>query len=203
MAGGPCRWVDSPELIVPAACVQVVGNDALYDVFGLDRLEAVGGNLDIMYNARIASLTSVRSLRAVGGRVAINDNPSLTVISSLPVVASRDLVIRNNARLTAVNGLAALTTLRGSLIIADNPLLGGAWGLQQLAMVGLAAKIQRNAVLNSLTFLANVRPVFSMVCANGQTATVPTAYRTWVTDGNTQLLSSNTACNGNCSCPAA
>jgi hypothetical protein len=57
--------------------LQIIANEAIVDLTGLDSLAAVGGELMIIENETLASLAGLGALESVGGNLIVTDNELL------------------------------------------------------------------------------------------------------------------------------
>ncbi len=111
--------------------VTICGIDII-NLFGLNVLTAVGGNLNINHNDSLHSLTGLENLLNINGTLTIGHkntpwgsggNPSLNSLSGLDNLISvgGDLNIGANSNLMSLTSLDNLTIIEGSLCIGGGP----------------------------------------------------------------------------------
>jgi len=100
-----------------------IGDSALADVDGLDRLRVIDGTLNFFRNPGLVDLHGLRNLESVGGEVLVHHNPELASLSDLERLhATGGLLVSSNANLTQLD-LDRLATVTGDLRIISNPAL--------------------------------------------------------------------------------
>jgi hypothetical protein len=155
--------------------LNVLKNDALISLAGLENLMTVTNDLIIgeqqdivglsaveqkpfLGNNLLESLQGLNNLERVGGDLAIGFNDaliSLAGLESLKTVGGR-LDIFESLSLTSLAGLSALTSVEGNIFIYDNAALETLTGLNAIIEVGDRLEIFRNNALMSLTGLESL-----------------------------------------------
>jgi hypothetical protein len=138
--------------------LDIVNNDILTGINGLQKITSLGGRLYIWDNALLPNLNGLQNLTSVGGGLYVFENASLTNLDSLQnlTLVKGDLHINGDASLTNVNGLQNITSVEGGLDIGGNGSLANLNGLQRLTMVGTILMIQQNDLLTNLDGLQNL-----------------------------------------------
>lgn len=113
------------------SCTRIDGNVVIHgnnisDLSGLDRVDAIGGDLNIWGNPSLASLSGLKVLSFIGGNMYIYGNDLITDLTGLDSLdyLGGDLTVEGNAVLQSLKGLGNLSP--GSiknLYIVSNPLL--------------------------------------------------------------------------------
>ncbi len=111
--------------------VHIFGNKYLKNIWALERLEEVGGNLTIggvsnhYSNGDLYTLEGLENLTFVGGDVNIINNDKLVSLSGLDSLASigGDLWITHNDSLYCIDGMISLDSFDNELHIYRNPML--------------------------------------------------------------------------------
>jgi hypothetical protein len=88
----------------------ILNNDALTSLSGLENMKSVGGSTGILYNDGLTSFLGLENLDSIGG----------------------DLLIYNNYALTNLSGLESLTCIEGDLKINANNALSSLSGLDNI-----------------------------------------------------------------------
>ncbi|NKB71836.1 MAG: hypothetical protein GKR89_32570 [Candidatus Latescibacteria bacterium] len=111
-----------------------IDSTQLEDLAGLEGLQAVGGDIIVRGNNRLASLEGLKGLQEVAGGLIVEDN---------------DVLLR-------LQGLGGLEKIGGSLHLRGNQVLKGTEGLENLFFVGGGLYIEENGNLASLGGLLNL-----------------------------------------------
>ncbi|MFD2571790.1 putative Ig domain-containing protein [Spirosoma soli] len=145
--------------------LRILNNTSLTSVSGLSALRQVGTSLIIQNNAVLPNLSGLQSLTSVEGLLTIRDNAALTSISSLSALrqVGASLTIQNNAVLPNLSGLQSLTSVQNLLTIQDNAALTSISSLSALRQVGASLRIQNNAVLPNLSGLQSLTSVQNLL----------------------------------------
>lgn len=116
------------EAAALAGCAAIAGDlvigpsFALSSLAPLQRIEEVGGSLEIASNAALAGVF-LPGLRRVAGSVTIESNLQAETVSLHHLVeVGGDLVVQGNRSLVRLD-LGALTSVRGRLQVSDHPAL--------------------------------------------------------------------------------
>jgi hypothetical protein len=128
------------EAAALAGCAAITGDlvigpsFALSSVTALERIEEVGGSLEIASNAALAGVF-LPGLRRVAGSVTIESNLQAETVSLHHLIdVGGDLVVEGNRSLVRLD-LSALATVRGRLQVSDHPVLDSV-SLDALASAG-------------------------------------------------------------------
>jgi len=134
-------------LVSVSGRLSIFGNAQLTNVDGFPALEQVG-QLDIMSNDSLLAIDGLNALTATDSYLLIRLNYKLTSIRGLGNLRSvgENLFISNNWELAEISSLSALTRVGGDLIIADT-VLDNLDGLSGLVEVGGGVNIQQNSYL--------------------------------------------------------
>lgn len=115
----------------------IVQGIASADLEALSRLETVGGDVTILDNYQLVSLTGLRSLRTVGHDLVIRGNTALVSLGTDALEAVQSgLLVEGNVSLERLVGLQKIEKLENALRIIDNDRLTDLVGLEGLREVG-------------------------------------------------------------------
>lgn len=133
------------------AYLNVVSNDALPNLLGLDSLSKIN-SLNIVENSNLQDLSGLGSLTHVDGGYSYEDEGG--------VVLTWGLGINRNSKLQNLTGLNNLQTVTGYLSIIENEQLANLSGLDSLQFLyaGLLW-IEHNPVLLNLDALSNLKAI--------------------------------------------
>jgi hypothetical protein len=104
----------------------IIGNDSLTSLTGLEGLDSIGGGLSIGCNAALTSLAGPEGLTYIGGSLSIGYNNALTNLTGLDnidVGSINDLYINNNTLLSTCEVQSIcnyLVSPNGTIEIHDN-----------------------------------------------------------------------------------
>lgn len=133
-----------------AAQISIVGNDALTDLAGLERLVDLRSVLTIASNASLTSLAGLDHLVTASRTIMIRSNRSLTSLAALDHLRTAVLIeISGNAALPRV-APAALEKVDGRVLINNNAALT-AVELPALTTVGDYMQLSGNGALTSVS----------------------------------------------------
>jgi hypothetical protein len=143
-------------LVSTSAQFTFIGNNALSNFSGLDNLTHIG-NLAVMGNPALSSLTGLGSLQSIQWDLMLVSNGSLANFDGLTnlEMIGRDLDIKSNNSLVYLNGLENLNTVGRSVIIESNLNLRSVQGLENLQMI-FSLQIYHNPVLSNIEGLKNI-----------------------------------------------
>ena len=131
--------------------LRVAGNQSLATLEGLDSLEDVIADFEIVDNDALSSLDGLQSLRTVDREMLIEHNDSLVSLEGMPNVERiGELIIRDNDSLTNLHGCPAPETL--SLDVGANDALTSLDGIPQHSRLEYLG-VRDNVSLRSLTAL--------------------------------------------------
>ncbi len=111
----------------------IQGND-ITNLYGLSVLTSIGGDLGILFNAFLKSLSGLDNITSIG----------------------EDVIIYHNDSLTSLSGFEGLTSIESYLIITGNDALTSIAELNNVTSTGAYIKIEENNALTSLTGLDNM-----------------------------------------------
>jgi len=146
-------------------------NPLLSNLYALNSLTTINGDLSIVCNDSLTSLTGLEGLTSIGGGISIMYNNSLTSLTGLENLTSIDgnLLIGDryfgNASLPNLSGLEDLTTIKGGVGICSNPSMTSLTGLENLTSIGQSLSIgdwsgeAGNASLPNLTGLEGLTAI--------------------------------------------
>ncbi|MEM6429023.1 MAG: hypothetical protein AAF708_07265 [Deinococcota bacterium] len=178
----PPNFVDDPNNYF-----QIIDNDALSSLSGLDKLERVEAGLLIADNDGLSSLAGMPALEQPGG-LTLSRNPQLTSLTGLENITDiGSLSIFANPQLTSLAGLDGISS-GDRLGIISNDVLSSLDGLEDIPWN--AVQITDNPVLSSveLTNLAtSITSVFiernTMLSTITLNSTAPSSTGTlWITE---------------------
>ncbi|WP_034057934.1 hypothetical protein [Lacinutrix jangbogonensis] len=143
----------------------VLSSQAQVNDFAAENYNTIDGDLLIGFNASstqmsdITSLSQLTSIRAIGGKLNISNNPILSNIEGLNALNFiRGLEFRKNAIITTLSPLVNVLELT-FLQVEDNDALKNMEGLSGVANIQQYAIVRRNADLLSLNGLNNLEAI--------------------------------------------
>jgi hypothetical protein len=173
--------------------LQIISDQNLATLDGLQGLESVGGDLIVGSNDSLTTLDGLSSLQIVAGTIRVNDNPALTSVAALGQVTSSysleisrddaltkvaisgvpsergDVTIWSNQNLVEVTALAA--TSIGTLTVVGNPQLTSIKGLSSITATH-DLTVTNNTSLQELEGLQNVAQAAMVTIQNCPITTV-------------------------------
>lgn len=141
--------------------LQFLYNSALSNAIGLENLTEIGGSFSLIENYFMVSLVGLNNLTTVGGDLILHKNNVLlttNAFSSLESVGGA-LVIDTNPKLNSLSGLANLNTIGSNCEISNNPLLTEVIGMESVSSIGGTFYIYNNEVLSSLDGLSGLESI--------------------------------------------
>jgi len=116
-------------------------------------------NICIDENTSESFLDKYRGLKVVEGNIEIVNSQfrNLAALNQLELIKG-NLIIRSNASLVELSGLESLRVVEGDIILSQNKQLANLKGLQSLTKT-TSFTIERNALIDSLSDLTNIREV--------------------------------------------
>lgn len=158
--------------------LNILDNDNLTTLDGLENITDVGGWLRIgnhdewpWGNNALKSISSLVSLKRVGGGCIIGNNSTLTSLEGLDSLEliGGDLTIVNNP-LKDLSGLGSLDSINGDLEITFNPSLKTFNGVEELLYIGGYFEATYNDSLLNMTGMENIVniPMHMVVIGNQQ-----------------------------------
>lgn len=139
----------------------VITGTNIVNLYGLNGLNSIGGDLSFLYNAALSNLTGMEGLTTIGGSLILIENYILTSMSGLNNLASveGDVVIQQNNVLISMNGLNSLASVGDALAIGLNPKMTSLSGLDNLNSIESFLGIIDNPILSSITGLENLTSI--------------------------------------------
>jgi hypothetical protein len=152
---------DTLTELVGAHCLErITGTLAINNNPSLERIDDAltglhsVGNMFVMDNPALVSLTGLRALERIESRAIVGDNPVLVELRFDALTAVGENLTVGGASLPNLLGLSSLTEVGGLLTISNSDSLVDLDGLQNLATAGLTSysglHIMRNTALLSL-----------------------------------------------------
>ena len=131
--------------------LQILSNAQVETITGFAELDSVGGFFNFQNNAALTAVPVFDALTNAGG-IGISINAALTAIPTFSkITTTQNVSITNNIGLTAISGFNALTRITNfDLTITDNAQLETIAGFDVLERVERAFGIERNVKLTTL-----------------------------------------------------
>ena len=120
-----------------------IGGSNIHNLYGLNSVSTIEGNVMINNNDSLCSLSGLDSLNYIEGRLSIGYWEGIY-----------------NQSLTSLNGLEGLDSIGGNLEIIRNPVLVSLAGLTNLTSLRETLTLIENDSLRSLAGLDNINPTF-------------------------------------------
>ena len=155
-------------------CLETIGGDfdiennigrpvnVITAISGFEKLSSVNGNLKIVANPDLKSITGFSALSSVGG-ILFNLNRALSSIPAFTSLSSVDgnFFIRSMPSLASISSFPALSSVGGDFSIRDNSVLTNISGFDSLDSGGIAgtSKVNDNDMLDCQTPNPNFSPV--------------------------------------------
>lgn len=136
----------------------IVEGSMIVDFSGLDDLEVLNGDLRVIGNGALTSLTGLSGLTAIGGYFNVSDNPALVTLGgldSLKTISGYALLYGNSA-LTDLSGLSALVAVGGYLEINECDAVVSLAGLESLTSLGEDLDLRNNDALSDISALSKL-----------------------------------------------
>jgi len=136
----------------------IVINNSLKTLAGLENLISVGGYLTFCYNPVLNSLSGLERLKNVSGCLMIFENdflPNLTGLDSLRFIGG-EMHITNCNGLNSLDGLGSLDSINGDIGVGENPMLSDLNGLNGLTFINGGIYFLNNNALTTLKGLDNI-----------------------------------------------
>jgi len=141
-----------PKLQLVEGDITIDAENAGYsDLAGFDRLETIGGDLNLRDIAGLTDISGFATLEAIGGFFFLAENPTLTQVTGFTSLreVGEELAIFSNANLTDLSGFTALEILR-QLSISENQDLSSIQGFDKLSEVSENINISACPSLTSI-----------------------------------------------------
>ncbi|MBU2556109.1 MAG: T9SS type A sorting domain-containing protein [Bacteroidetes bacterium] len=147
----------SPELEIGG--LSISDNPKLHSLLGLESIVGLH-NLDIVNNDMLYSLQGLNSIEIVKSQVRIQKNQGLIDLTGLDNLSEleSDLLISLNDNLSSFYGLQKLATINGSLHIVGNQKLHSFSGLDSLKTINKILVIDDNETLTDISALEQLNP---------------------------------------------
>jgi hypothetical protein len=151
--------------------LSVIENSVLTTLSGLNQIQSIGGNLYCFFNPVLTSLNGLDGLTTLGAALDIWSNASLTSIG-MPLLTSIGgyMWIDNDYALVDLSGLDAVTQVSGFLNITTCNSLASLTGLSGLAQVGGSLSVTNNPALAHFTGLNSLGSVMGSMTITGNSA---------------------------------
>ncbi|SRX76068.1 cadherin repeat domain-containing protein [Aequorivita antarctica] len=143
------------------------------ETFGSNNYTAITGTLLIgsldNLNSQITDLSSLNTLKSIGGQLNIIQNERLAVLTGLQNIhtVTNDVNIAYNRGIHNLESLNGLTTLHRQLTITENLLLENFNGLQNLIEIDKDLRIWDNPALKNIDALTNLISVGDKIAISG------------------------------------
>lgn len=137
-------------------CTEIQGNiliglySDITNLDGLNQIERINGNFDIIYNFQLQNLHGLQNLTHVDGYLSIGANPLLVNLIGLESLThvQGDLAIASLENLNSLQGLNQLISVGGIMILSYLPNLVSLVPLNSLISIG-GLQINQNPLLES------------------------------------------------------
>ncbi len=140
--------------------VLIIGFENITNLFGLNVLTSIGGNLFVIDNQLLIDFSGLENLIEINGFFHIGDYDgiygitnssleSLTGLEGLKTIGGEFWIMWNEA-LTTISGISGLNSIGNDLIIMGNSSMTTLAGLEGLVSVGNNIKILANSSLTNL-----------------------------------------------------
>lgn len=132
-------------------------NENLKNLEGLNNLETVSGNINIINNDSLDSFKGLEKLKKIGGDLNISNNYSLKFLNGLNNLKTvRNFYLTDNFKLRNLTGLESLETITLDFTIEDNEVLNDLEGLNALEFIGGHLMIGNNYSIKNLNGIGPV-----------------------------------------------
>ena len=142
--------------------LQITGNFSLKNVSALSALTAIDGDLLVVFNPSLQSLSGFDNLQSLGtfGTLVIAGNDSLTDLQGLGALTTVDrLFIEENFLLEELTGIENLVSVADSASVSGNYHLLNLDGLAGLQSIGGGLLIWADSSLTSLAGLSSLNAI--------------------------------------------
>ncbi len=176
----------------------VISGGSIVNLYGLNKITSITGNLSFLYNQTLYNLQGLESLTSVGGNLVFLENYVMLNLTGLQSVSSvgGDLVISTNNLLNSLNGLNNLTTIGGDFYVGYNAKVDNFTGFDNLVSVGNSLQVEHCSVLSSLMGLESLVSVGgSLLIEYNDTLASLTALEALTSIGGDLSIRSNYALN--------
>lgn len=144
--------------------LNLLNNPLLASLTGFENINSIGGDLLVIRNSLLEDLSGLDNLTSIGGELAIVQNTLLRTLNGLNNVHSINggfIYIYQNDALISLMGLENVTTVNGTLEISSNNALSSLIGLENISTVSGRLEIANNPALNDLSGLESITSVGS------------------------------------------
>ena len=146
-----------------------LGGLSIINLEGLESLETVEDELQIINNESIINLVGLESLEFVGTEFTVYGNDVLTSLDGIEYLLPQfegNIRVASNNSISNLGGLEVLTSFGGSITITINPSLQNLSGLENLTSIG-DLYISNNGMLSSFSALSNLTTIEQGLTING------------------------------------
>ncbi|MFK7772695.1 MAG: T9SS type A sorting domain-containing protein [Saprospiraceae bacterium] len=144
----------------------IIGNDLLVDLTGLNGLETNDSALRIKENLSLISFNGLENLIAINGEFFIEDNSSLISfegLDNLEFIGS--MTIRNNNSLVSFSGFESMTSFTNNIWIGNNPSLSTLNGFED-DITFKSLNISNNDILTNISGIENSTVTNTLLISN-------------------------------------
>lgn len=158
-------------LLKRASSLQLIGNDGLVDLAGLEPFVDIHSVLVIANNANLASLAGLHNLRTTTRTLAIRANPRLTSLAALDNLRQAQLLeVSGNDALKTLS-LGSLQNIDARLVVTSNSALTQV-SLPALSTVGDFARFTGDPLLGEIDLPALLTIGSFLITTNSSLATI-------------------------------
>ncbi|MCF6170523.1 MAG: T9SS type A sorting domain-containing protein [Bacteroidales bacterium] len=153
--------VNYPDCTELSGSVIIEGFNRVTNLLELNEVTKIDGNLKLLYNLILDSLTGLDALTEVGGDLILENNRSLESLSGLNSISKvgGDTRLYYNTKLKSLSGLENLDSIFGRFSISTNDTLESLLALSDLIYIGGTLGISGNDLLTNLNGLGNVNSI--------------------------------------------
>ena len=193
-----------------------IENTVLANLAGLEKLQDIGGTLNVTGNNNLLSVVGLDSLSRIGEDFSFFENTQLESLNNLAALTQvgREFVLFGNPLLPNLEGLQNLTTIGGEFALVLNASLSNLDGLLGVSTLGGSITLDGNESLVSITGLANISEIQGAEIRNNRVLSNCriTALCAYVLGGQSAFIANNavgcssldevaTACDSSPPCP--
>lgn len=131
-----------------------IANTSLTNLYGLNNITSIGGDLNIEANSILNDLNDLSNLNDVGGAIRVRWNDELTNLTGLSSLTNiSSLQIWDCDALTNLSDLSSLISINSHLLIKYCDLLTDITGLSNIESIGNNLDVQLNPILENCCVL--------------------------------------------------
>lgn len=152
-------------LFFATGCTEITGDliissTDLTHLTGLESLEVIGGNLEMIATPALANIRGLQNLRSIGDLFILWGNGGLTDLGGLENIEfiGGNLVLWELNNLTDLTALRGISSLGGNLDIQDSATLTNLDGLENLKTIG-GLRLRGNNTLATVDHLESIESV--------------------------------------------